>query len=165
MSDRRGGAVMNSETLVSQGWGQRTANILKSMGRLLSMSMGWAFHSCQGKLKVTRLKSVGSLCRRTIVGCDCRSSWWTSSFILEVRAEAAALAELDSSEIYWLTSLFKCSMLALDSHNLIACAEKNAMPFSGQLSCLCAGRFGESCLRVCFSAWHHWEYLILAVFP
>lgn len=63
--------------------------------------------------------------------------WWTSSFILEVWAETAALEGSDSREIYWLTSLFKCSMLALDSHNLIACAEKNAMPFSGELSCLC----------------------------
>lgn len=114
------------------------------MSRLLFLSTGWAFHSRPNKLKVTWLKSVGSLCGRIITGCGCRTWWWTSSFILEVWAEAAALEELDSSEIYWLTSLFKCSTLALDSHNLIACAEKNVMPFSGELSCLCGRAVQEA---------------------
>lgn len=50
---------------------------------------------------------------------------------LEACAEAAALEELDNAEIYWLTSLFKSNMLSLDSYNLIACAKKNAMSFSG----------------------------------
>lgn len=50
---------------------------------------------------------------------------------LEARAEATVLEELDNCKIFWLTSLFKCNMLSLDSYNLIACAEKNAMSFSG----------------------------------
>lgn len=50
---------------------------------------------------------------------------------LEAWAEATVRGELDNSKIYWLTSLFKCNMLSLASHNVVACAKKNAMSFSG----------------------------------
>jgi len=50
---------------------------------------------------------------------------------LEAWTEVTVLEALDNSKIYWLTSLFKSNTLSLDSYNLIACAKKNVMSFSG----------------------------------